>query len=29
MKNMTDEALATSLRNDIKNLFKDNLIVSG
>ena len=29
MKNMTDEALATQLRNDIKNLFKDNKVVTG
>lgn len=29
MKKMTDEALATQLRLEVKMLFKDNLIVSG
>lgn len=29
MKNMTEEALATQIRLELKMLFKDNLIVSG
>jgi hypothetical protein len=29
MKNLTEDALKIQLRNDIKSIFKENLIVSG